>query len=375
MRICILGGYGNTGRLIAQKLLQHSDAEILIAGRDIARAREMTEELQWDHPGKSISPLRMDAADYESLLRGLNGTDWLVVASSTAIYTGTIARAALDTESDYYDLQYSLEKLEVLAGMEEEIRQRGRCFITDGGFHPGLPGAMIRYAASNVRDLHRALVGSVIQIEWRQYGFSGATVEEMVRELSAFLSLEYRDGDWRRVSWLKPRRFDFHGEFGVQPTFPMMLEELRSLPEQIPTLRHAGFYVGGFNWFVDYLFMPVLWLLLKIRPQGWTKPMGRLLEWGLKSFSSPPYGTRLQLEASGRGENYRLRIAHQDGYLLTAIPVVACLLQIMQDSIRTPGLWYQAQIVDPDRLIEDMEEMGIRVERRHHRQEQQKEVL
>ena len=53
---------------------------------------------------------------------------------------------------------------------------------------------------------------------------------------------------------------------------------------------------------------------------------------------------------------------HEDGYAFTAIPAAACLLQILDQTSRRPGLWLQALIVDPDRLMVDMERMGIQIQ-------------
>jgi hypothetical protein len=50
------------------------------------------------------------------------------------------------------------------------------------------------------------------------------------------------------------------------------------------------------------------------------------------------------------------------GYVLTAVPVVACLLQYLNGSCRRPGVWRQAAIVDPERLLQDIERMGVSVE-------------
>jgi len=92
-----------------------------------------------------------------------------------------------------------------------------------------------------------------------------------------------------------------------------------------------------------------------------------MMKWGLIKFSKPPYGMVLKIEASGSiaGKTQSLEIAltHEDGYLFTAIPVVACLLQYLDGRIRKPGLWTQANLVEPDRFFHDMQRMGIEIQR------------
>jgi saccharopine dehydrogenase (NAD+, L-lysine-forming) len=158
---------------------------------------------------------------------------------------------------------------------------------------------------------------------------------------------------------------DFGAEFGRQTCAPMFLEEMRSIPELFPSLQETGFYVGSFNWVVDWLIMPLAMLALKIWPQRALKPMGKWMLWGLKTFSHPPYGTLLKVEAHGRKEgqpkDFELTLKHPDGYLFTAIPVVACLLQVLDGSARKPGLWTQAHLVEPNRLLADMQRLGIQI--------------
>ncbi len=81
--------------------------------------------------------------------------------------------------------------------------------------------------------------------------------------------------------------------------------------------------------------------------------------------SPPPYVVALKVEAkglkNGQQAQVEVRIEHADGYELTAIPVVAYLLQYMDRSARCPGLHLMGQLAEPARLFEDMQKMGVRI--------------
>jgi saccharopine dehydrogenase (NAD+, L-lysine-forming) len=201
-------------------------------------------------------------------------------------------------------------------------------------------------------------------------------MEEFAEEFVGMKMMDYKDSAWKAAGWadlLRPREMDFGEPFGRKPCIPMFLEELRSLPDLYPSLQETGFYVGGLNWAVDWLMTPIVMIALTLWPTTprVSRAMGKFLYWGLTTFSQPPFGTRLKVEATGLDKEgaprtQELELSHVDGYAMTAIPVAATVLQYLSSSkehpIRKPGLWLQGLAVDPQMLLVDMERMGIDIQ-------------
>lgn len=366
----MLGGYGGVGRTLARLLLQETDLRLVLAGRTIEKAEAAAAQFNTFFEGNRVVGMYADASDLASLRQAFKGVDFAVVASSTAKYAKEVAAAALEAGVDYLDVQYSSKKTGVLKSLSQEIEKAGRCFITDGGFHPGLPAALVHYVAQHFDRLEKAKVGSVIKYNYASLTIADSTIHEFLEEMSDFEALTFKEGQWKKARMLGIMDYismDFGREFGKQYCVPMFLEEMRSIPEIYPSLEEVGFFVAGvFNWFVDWLVLPLAAIALRIWHQRAIRPMGKLAKWGLNTFSKPPYGTLLKVEAHGEKDGQAkamdVTIYHEDAYMFTAIPVAACLLQYLDGSIKKPGLWTQANIVEPNRLMKDMERMGVDVQ-------------
>jgi hypothetical protein len=74
----------------------------------------------------------------------------------------------------------------------------GCCFITDGGFHPGLPAALVRYTAPYFDRLEKANVGSVLKQDWANLTLPDDTIIELIEEINDFEPLFFKDGCWKK---------------------------------------------------------------------------------------------------------------------------------------------------------------------------------
>ena len=54
-----------------------------------------------------------------------------------------------------------------------------------------------------------------------------------------------------------------------------------------------------------------------------------------------------------------MEIEHEDGYYLTAAPIFACLKQYLTGEIKKPGLFFQANVVEPIKFFDDLRDLKI----------------
>ncbi len=285
----------------------------------------------------------------------------VVCCHSATHLAGNVVRAALETGADYLDIHFSQEHVAQLESLAVEIAAAGRCCITQAGFHPGLAAAFVRRAAPFFDTMESA----VAALAMKEVIADRTSLKSLLRDIDKDPGAVFRDGVWRRATWRDSVRADFGVGFGERSCYPIDLYEMRSIPEQ-HGLSEAGVYAAGFNWFVDsFVLMPAY--VLHLNRWEWSlELLSHWFVWGLRRFTRPPFGTVFQLDARGRHQGHervvRVRSAHEDGYLFTAIPVVACLRQYLDGSIRHPGLWMMGHACDPVRLLADMNRMGVRTE-------------
>lgn len=368
MRIVMLGASGNAGREVARLLSAELAAtdELVLVGRDadrLAATRAVT-----TGPA-AVRVAQVDLFDDPALAAVVAGAGQVVVTAGVPERTGALARIVLEAGADWIDTMLSGRvKLDALRRLEPEIVASGRCFVTDAGFHPGLPAAMVRWAADRLEVVEEADVFAGLRIDWRARSLADSTVAEMLDEFDDFDLTTWIDGRHRRLRWSECPTVDFGPPIGRKQCTPMPLAELKSLPVTYPSLRRCGFYITGFSPAMDYLVLPVLMGMTRF---GALRPAAaRLVRWSLDRLAKhpPPHRLVLRLDAAGRHGDQpataSVTVSGDDGYLMTAAPVAACLRRIRDGSIRRPGLWLQAHLVDPETVFEDLQGYGLTVTRR-----------
>lgn len=359
--ILILGGYGGVGRSLSRLILRETDAAVIIAGRRKEKAEEFAQALTEEFSASRVSARYVDASDQKSLAHACRGVDMVLVTATTPQYLKQIAGAALKAGCDYLDVLVQQNTIPELRALSSEITKAGCVFITQAGFHPGLPAVFIRHAAPHFDDYRKALIGMAMNARFEK----PESTHEIIHEVGESNAEIYQEGAWRKANYKDAIKMDFGSRFSIRTCFPLQMEELRELPETLG-IRETGVYVAGFNWFVDNIVFPLIIVFQKIKKGMGLNSLGRLMYWGVNTFSSRELGVVFMLDAEGvkGGTHRRVKIVaeHDDGFFFTSAPVVACLRQYLDGSLKKPGLWFMGTIVDDSRLMEDMKQMGIKIQ-------------
>jgi Saccharopine dehydrogenase NADP binding domain len=160
-RVLIVGGYGVFGRLLAVELLQTTDAQIVVAGRDAAKARRACRDLSRSPQGR-LESMTIDLARSGELRRAAEDFD--VVACTAGPFQALSPRIvdeAVEAGAHWIDVaEVSVWVLGVLEDREldEQARTADVAIGTGLSTLPALSGVLARVLTERVPQASTATV-------------------------------------------------------------------------------------------------------------------------------------------------------------------------------------------------------------------------
>lgn len=135
--ILIVGGYGVVGTVIASTLVQHHANQLIIAGRNEARAAKFAAEL-----GSGVRWRTVDVnkpLDYDALL-----TDIGYVVMCLDVPDSEFVRQCFQRSIHYVDISADYPILSAIASLDEVAKKHGVTAVLSVGLVPGLSNLMAR---------------------------------------------------------------------------------------------------------------------------------------------------------------------------------------------------------------------------------------
>lgn len=358
--ILILGGYGGIGKALACNILKNIDPEIAIAisGRSISKAKNFVNVLGKEYPNSNITASYADATEKRSLTKALKDID-IIIVTTTPDSIGIIAEAAIATNTDMIDILVREDVVDALEKHRKHIISHNRVFITQAGFHTGLPAPFIRYAKDLFDDYQTANVVMVMNSLFEK----SESTHEIIHEIGRNNAVTLKNGLWKKASYKDCISVQFSDKFGIQKCYPIHMREIHPLEKEL-AISNMGVYSAGFNTFVNHVVFPLTMLLYKIKKGLGKKLCGKLMYWGIHKYAGNKPGVEFKLIANGlkngMQKNYVLEAHSSNAFELTALAVIACLRQYLNSSAIEPNLYLMGNFVDEKRIVDDLKQMGIK---------------
>ena len=358
MRILLLGGYGATGRQLSSYLLRETDVSIIIAGRSISKAEEFKSELAETFDIQRIFTHQVDASSRKELNTAFSTCDMVIVTATTTKFAIQIAEAALEADIHYLDIYYQQNLYLELKKLHPQIEAKGLSFITQAGFHPGLPAPYIRKGAQYFDEYQSANIYFAMNIEVVKC----SSIYEIVDSVGDSQSWIFKNGYWIQESLHSFKHIDFGTDFGTKICVPMYLHELESMPDLFP-LNETSIYTAGFNWFTDWFVFPLLSVSQKVKKGALHTFWARLLKFGINNFMNGKKGVVFILQATGikngTQTSLTIRSESKDAYLFTTFPIISYIKQFLSGESRKAGLHMMGHIIDIETLFNDLDRFGV----------------
>lgn len=358
--VLILGGYGGVGKVLSLQLLKLTDVSITIAGRNAKKAEEYALLLQRSFPKRKILFSYADAGNKKSIVDACKNADVMIVTTTTPDNISTIADAAIDSNTDMIDVLVRGDVVDKLEQLRSEIVSHNRIFITQAGFHPGLPAPFIKYSASKFDALKTANVVMVMNSLFEK----PESTHEIIHEIGEANAKILKKGEWHKATYKDALTIQFSAKFGTRVCYPLQMREIYPLASDFG-IDQMGVYSAGFNPFVDNVVFPLTMFLQTIRKGLGTNICGKLMHWGVNKYFKGEPGVEFKLIAHGIKDGllrqYSMQALSTDAFEFTAMAVIACLKQYFGNRISAPGLYLMGNVVDKIEVIDDLKAMGIQI--------------
>ena len=358
MKIIVVGGYGDIGSGVVERLIEYSSHQVTIAGRNLKKARTVCKNLK-DYVGA----LQLDLSEKASLTKTFGNFDLVVnCAGPFYQYDANCAIAAIETRTHYIDICDDPDPLQKLFALDDAAKRAGVTAITGMGWNPGISSMAARLGADLLDEIEN------IKIAWVVGSGDSRGRAALMHTLHGITGKipVVREGKRTTVpAWTEMEMVEFPAPLGELPALLFGHPEPLTLPR---TLKAKSIEVrGGIS-------PPWNNKALRImRSLGFTKSIERI-----NSISGFIHGIQ-RLFSIGGENNSGLRIdviGKKDGQErnlvfnmvdrfrpLVTTPCAVGALMLLEGRIRQRGVMAPEMCIEPVEFFDRLSDKGVRIMR------------
>lgn len=237
LRVVILGGYGNFGSYVCQALAADPKIQLIVAGRNLARARAFGEELAAANPAEGAC---IDIAEPAAALAEARPDFVIHTVGPFQSQDYRVAEAAMACGAHYCDLSDAREFVAGVGILDDAAREAGVAVIAGASSVPCLTAAFLDAAQPEFAAIETVDYGIAASQETnRGLGTASAILSYVGRPFSAL-----REGRMRRVFGWQDLHSEVYPELGRRWFGNCDIPDLALFPARYPTLQTLRFGAG-----------------------------------------------------------------------------------------------------------------------------------
>jgi saccharopine dehydrogenase-like NADP-dependent oxidoreductase len=358
-QVLLLGGLGRIGQSVAQDLMAHTDAMMILAGRRSAS------EVSLSHPRQRYRSL--DVADGENLRRAMADCDLVIHTAGPFSYRDSLVlQTCLELGVNYLDVADNPTYVERALALSQEAAAAGVTAIVSTGVFPGISNSMARLGVEAMDQ------PEAIHLSYVVAGSGGAGVTVM---RTTFLELQYPisawiDGRWQPIEpYSQRQRVAFPAPYGNCAVYWYNTIEAMTLPRSFPVQT----VTTKFGSLPD-LYNQLTWLVAHAAPKAWLRQPSNIeslaqISYRMTQVSDRISGVGIAMRVDVRGQHRSTptTITHTFTSSDTAMAAGAGAGSVAQlllaGQLDKPGVWPVEQAVTTAQFLRTLPQRGLTVER------------
>ena len=360
IRVLILGGYGNFGGYVARALAGDPNIELVIAGRNVAKADAFARERDAANPARGA---RVDIADPLDAVAAIAPD---MVIHTVGPFQGQdyrVARAAIAAGAHYCDLADARGFVCGIRALDDEAMEAGRGVIAGASSVPCLTSAFLDETAKEMRIESVDYGITAAQLTNRGLGTASAILSYVGRPFTML-----RGGAMRRVFGWQGLHSEDYPELGRRWFGYCDIPDLDLFPKRYPDLQEMRFCAGHeiallhfgtwlLSWGVRLRFLPSLdrWAKVLLRASFLFDPLGS----GLSGFHMMIQGR----DDAGNSVARRYWMIARQGHgpNIPCMPAILLARRLARGEVIAPGARPCLELIALDEYISALGGLDITV--------------
>ncbi|RUR77091.1 saccharopine dehydrogenase family protein [Chlorogloeopsis fritschii PCC 9212] len=361
-RVLILGGRGRIGSSVAQDLVTHTQAEIIITGRTPESGVQKRLHLE-----SQVQFLVLDLADVKKLEEAIASSNLVVHCAGPFHYRdANVLKICIEKGVNYIDVSDHRSFTSKALEYHEQAIAAGVTAIVNTGVFPGISNSMVRH------DVEQFDAPEKIHLSYLVSGSGGAGITVM---RTTFLGLQnpfeaWIDGKWQTVKPYSEREaVDFPPPYGRSGVYWFDMPETFTLPHAFPAVKTVITKFGSVPDFYNHL----TWIAAHVFPKSWIKnPKGVEFLSHVSHFMTDVsdrftgIGVAVRSEVTGQKNGkksvYCSTLVHKNTAAATGCGTGSIGQLLLEGKLKKPGVWPVEEALPTDLFAEAMQSRGITIQ-------------